>query len=161
MTKLNRVQLKNRKCLPIKDTAFRTPSLPPAKQSVAIQSSFQVWQDGSSSRRSRNTPDNARVHRKCALCANIGWRANFYAENVCICAEWGHYYNAPARTRREIKDTVAEHLFVNSICKGRWGSRRRKCNEKKTLYYKKLKERLRLTLQINMRQEERWLSANS
>ena len=64
-TELNRVQLKSRKCLPIKVAAFR---------------------------------------------------ANVYAENICICAEWGHYGNTPARTRLNNIDAVAKHLFVNSTC---------------------------------------------
>lgn len=33
---------------------------------------------------------------------------------------------------------------MNSICKGRWGSRRRKCNEKKTLYYKKIEGKIKI-----------------
>ena len=74
-TDLIRVQLKNRQCLPIKDAAFRAPSLPPAKQSVAIQSSFLMWQDRSWQQEKQVSPDNARMHRKCALSANIGRRA--------------------------------------------------------------------------------------
>ena len=52
----------------------------------------------------------------CALC-------KYWPESKCvcrkcmhICAEWRHYSNETARTKPNIRDTIADHLFVYSTC---------------------------------------------